>query len=81
MASDLAFWSHISGYLTFSALAVFSVLFIVRFLSTGNAFSGWAALTLGILSEFAYELGVLLNLLVFAVFFLHVDSGEMPKSQ
>jgi len=69
MASEIVFWSHISGYLTFSALAVFSVLFIVRFLSTGNAFSGWAALTLGILSEFAYELGVLLNLLVSAVFF------------
>lgn len=69
IGSELVLWSHISGYLTFSALFVFSIFFLLGLLQNGRNLSGWAALFLGFLAQFTYELGALWNLLVGVVLF------------
>ena len=69
IASELVLWNHISGYLTFSLLSLYCIFFIVKLLSTSKTYFGYFALALGVMGEFTYELGVLLNLLIASVLF------------
>ena len=64
LGSELVFWHHISGYLTFSVLFVGSVFCLVKYFSTKKEGYAWIILWSGVISEFMYEFGIVLNLLM-----------------
>lgn len=84
IGSELVLWNHISGYITFSALIIYSVLFLLQFRRSGRKLHGGVALLLGGLAEFTYELGLVFNVLV-AVTLLYVylkkAEGEKPRER
>ena len=57
---ELTFWNHISGYITFSLLGLFSLLSIINYYETGRL--KWLLLSMlsCFLSALTYELGVIL---------------------
>lgn len=61
LSSELVLWNHISGYITFSLLTIYAILYITKFLQTDKKIYGYISLILGILCEFTYELGVVFN--------------------
>lgn len=80
LGAELVLWNHISGYLTFSVFAIYSVIYLIRFLSTTKEIYGWFALLLGILAEFTYELGAVVNLLISASFLYKYLSTKNERS-
>ena len=68
LGSECVLWSHISGYLTFSLMSVCSILFLIKYFSTKKEGYAWVSLFSGFVSEFLFELGIVLNLLIAAVF-------------
>lgn len=67
-SSELVYWSHISGYITYCLLFFLQVLFLVKFFKENTKLNLVLALTFGALAEFTYELGVIQNIIVFVVF-------------
>jgi len=63
LSSEQVLWNHIVGYLLFCGLAVYATYFLVLYLQTDHRAFLALAVVLGMLAEFTYEFGVLLNLL------------------
>lgn len=79
LSSELVLWNHISGYITFSLFSVYAVLFSVKYLRTNKTMFGIAALVLGVLAEFTYELGVIVNgLLAIVLLHSHLFTPRSP---
>lgn len=82
LGSELVLWHHAAGYILFSVFVVFSVYFLRLFFQTKNTNYGWFSLLLGILAEFTYELGVVINLLISLVFFYnYIFASAIEKMQ
>ena len=64
LGSDLVLWHHISGYITFCALCIYSLLAFQKFLSSQKHPYVIIAILLGFLAEFTYELGVVYNFFI-----------------
>ena len=78
LSSELVLWNHISGYITFALFSVFGILFIVKFLKSNKMFFGICALILGILAEFTYELGTILNgIIALVLIYNHLYSTHL----
>jgi len=60
LGSEMVLWNHMAGYLLFCALAVFSLVLLLRHLDTGGLPALAGCLALALLAEFTYELGVAL---------------------
>ena len=79
-ASELVLWNHIVGYLLFSALEVFAVYFFLRFLQSDRAAFLIPCGALGLIAEFTYEAGVLVNLLFAATLFARSFSARVAST-
>ena len=64
LGSELVLWQHIMGYVLFCVLAVFSLIHVLHYLEHGRTRDIWIGALLGLLAEFTYELGVVVNLLI-----------------
>ncbi len=67
ISSEIVFWNHITGYITFSLFGLYTVIFLLKFISTNDVRRGYIALLYGILAEFFYELGFVMNSIIFLV--------------
>ena len=86
LSSELVLWNHMVGYLLFSVLSVFLIYFLVRFFDTQKTHLVYLSLFLGLLAEFTYEAGVVVNLLISITFFYrflfkHVDADDVPPKE
>ena len=71
IGAELVLWNHISGYITFCALAVYAVFYFVKFLQYKKKSHAYLSLALVTLASFTYELGPILNT-VFVVVLIYV---------
>lgn len=69
LGSELVLWNHITGYILFSVFSVFSIYYLIKFFDSQKTCFIWLSLFLGVLSEFTYELGLIVNLLISLTFF------------
>ena len=68
LGSELVLWNHLGGYLLFALLELRMVLLLLRYFESRLVRDlAWAA-SLGLVAQFAYEFGVVINLLVMVVF-------------
>ena len=77
LSSELVLWNHISGYITFSLFSIYGILFLAKYLNTNKIIFGIISLVLCTLSEFTYELGVVINGIIAAI--LIINYGRKPK--
>lgn len=84
LGSELVMWNHIGGYILFSVFGVYSVYCLIRYLDSKNTSLAWMSVVLAVLSEFTYELGVVLTLLMSLFFFLRnysISKSAQPSSE
>jgi hypothetical protein len=69
LGAELVLWSHVAGYILFSAFFIYSVYFLIVFFEKKNERYAWASMFLGFLSQFTYEFGVILNIFIVVILF------------
>lgn len=79
LSAELVLWSHISGYLSFSAFAVLAILCLIRSEVSGSRALAWLGVLLVGLSEFCYELGAVLSFLLCALFLWRLLCGRRRR--
>jgi len=80
LGSELVLWNNVVGYLLFSVLDVYAVYFFLRFLQTDRTAFLLACGGLGLVAEFTYEMGALVNLLFAATLLARSWSARAPKA-
>jgi len=80
LASELVLWNHIVGYVLFCALDVYAVYFFLRYLQSDRSAFLVICGTLGLIAEFTYEMGAVVNLLFAAALFARTFSAPAANS-
>ncbi|MDF2373692.1 MAG: discoidin domain-containing protein [Rhizobiaceae bacterium] len=76
LGSELVFWHHLGGYILFSIFFIYTIYFVQKFFQTGQYRHYWLSVLFGVLAQFTYELGFVVNVMLSLLFFFRYFASK-----